>query len=1070
MVVLLLAIRMIAQVDVSGTFSGQVTDPTGAAFSGAQVTVAEQQTGVSSTTTTNEQGYYAVPLLKPGLYAIEVSAPGFARMIRKNLVLQVQQTIRQDFELQIGTVQQEITVTGAPPLLNTDTSELGQVIPQQTIDQLPLNGRNFSQLALLVPGTNPGAVGGIRGDTNGQGNGNETQRAGAEIVANGGRGSFDLFMIDGIDDRDQSVGTVKVFPNLESIQEFQVQTNNYEAEFTSGGAVVNVLTRSGSNDIHGSAFEFVRNGALDARQFFDAKKPQFQRNQFGFSIGAPIRKNKTFIFGDYQGLRLHTATTSIITVPTPLMRTGDFSEVGLVFPSPIDPVAQNLLALFPLPNIPGAGVSNNLRINPLLVNAQDQFDVRVDHVFSQRDTLFARYTWGRADISYPATPLFVNGAINPFAFAQGPSIAGSLTENHAPSQQATLQEVHQFTPRLSNQLAIGYTRLELRVIPLAEGANIADQLGVQGANVGPNSGGMASLTIAALTGYNQSSVPEIIPQNTYQVSDTVFYNHGAHLLRFGFSAIQNRFGFFQLGNPTGALTFNGSFTGFGFADFLLGLPNSASKSFFLSNNTPYVPYVRYNEYGAFVQDHWHATRRLTLSLGLRYDLFTPPVERHNRQSDFLIETGTILLAGQNGVPRSIVRTQKHNFSPRIGLAFRINDKTVLRSAYGLYYFNEQGIGGSTRLFINFPFAQQFTVTCPTTPPTPCLSTGTAIVAATTATQVSLPNVVYQPVANLTPKIQQWHLTLERQVGSTLIFRIAYVGSHGNHLNLNINENNVPFGVPQSEKPFPQFAVINGWEPRGISNYNALQLSAEKRYSHGLSFLAAYTWSKSLDEGAGGNSSTGESRLNIQDPHNISANYGPSNFDLRHRFTLSTIYELPFGRGRRFMTNSGALAEKVAGGWQLTSILTAQSGPPFSVFLSGRGPTSGFFTRPNRICNGNLSSDRQSIHEWFDPACFVAPPLGSFGNAGRNIFTGPGLFTWDLGVAKDFPIHERLGIQFRSEFFNVLNHPNFGLPNATLLCTVPTPAGLNCSGSPGAGTITTVVTNARQIQFALRMHW
>jgi len=261
-------------------------------------------------------------------------------------------------------------------------------------------------------------------------------------------------------------------------------------------------------------------------------------------------------------------------------------------------------------------------------------------------------------------------------------------------------------------------------------------------------------------------------------------------------------------------------------------------------------------------------------------------------------------------------------------------------------------------------------------------------------------VVYQPLANLTPTVQQWHLTVERQLGSTLMIRAAYVGSHGIHLNLNINENNVPapaHGVPPVH-PFPTVAVINGWEPRGISNYNALQLSAEKRYSRGMSFLAAYTWSKSLEEGAGGNSSTGESRLNIQDPHNLRANYGPSNFDLRHRFTLSTIYELPFGRGRRFMTNPGTLAEDVAGGWQLTSIITAQSGPPFSVFLSGLGPTGGFFTRPNRICNGNLSSDRRSINEWFDrdPACFVAPPSGTFGNAGRNILTGPALFTWDPG--------------------------------------------------------------------------
>ena len=310
-----------AQVNATGTFSGQVTDPTGAAFANAKVKVVEQQTGSSITKLTNAQGYYSVPLLKPGTYSIQVSAPGFATMISKNLVLQIQQTIRQDFRLQVGRVGQEVTVTGAVPLLNTESGEIGSVISQRSIEQLPLNGRNFSQLGLLVPGTNPGAVGDIRV----QGNGNETQRAGAEIIADGSRGSFNNFMIDGMDDRDQSVGTIKVFPNLESIQEFQVQTGNYDAQFASGGAVVNVITRSGSNQIHGSAFEFLRNDALDARQFFDAQKPQFQQNQFGFAIGGPIRKNKTFYFGDYQGLRVHTAPTSILSEPTAAMRTGDFS-------------------------------------------------------------------------------------------------------------------------------------------------------------------------------------------------------------------------------------------------------------------------------------------------------------------------------------------------------------------------------------------------------------------------------------------------------------------------------------------------------------------------------------------------------------------------------------------------------------------------------------------------------------------------------------------------------------------------------------------------------------------------
>ena len=308
-------------------------------------------------------------------------------------------------------------------------------------------------------------------------------------------------------------------------------------------------------------------------------------------------------------------------------------------------------------------------------------------------------------------------------------------------------------------------------------------------------------------------------------------------------------------------------------------------------------------------------------------------------------------------------------------------------------------------------------------------------------------------------MQQWNSTLERQVGTSLVLRAAYVGSHGNHLNLNINEN-VAFPGPgpvPPRQPYPSYGTISAWEPRGFSNYDGLQLSAEKRFSGGLSFLAAYTWSKSLDEGAGGNSSTGESRINIQNPRDVRADYGLSNFDYGQRFTLSLVYEPPFGHGRRFLNNPSRVADGVLGGWQATSIVTAQSGAPFSVSLANPTANTGTFTRPNRICDGNLPTDQQSINKWYDVACFVNPPLYTFGDTGRNVLIGPGLFAWDLGADKDFRLNEQLGLQFRSEFFNILNRPNFGLPSGSI-------------GSDAAGTITTVITNARQIQFALRLHW
>src|ERR1700733_2770006 len=416
-----------AQINATATTSGHVTDSSGAAIPNASVTIANDTTGVTSAVVTNAAGYYVATFLKPGTYTITVSAPGFEAAVRKSLTLQVQQVAEQDFPLSVGQVQQQVTVTGGAPLLNTESAELGNVVTQESAQQLPLNGRNFSQLGVLVPGATSGAVGSIRSS----GNGNETQRAGAEIAANRARDSFNLFMVDGLYDRDQSVGTVKVFPNLESIGQFKVQIGNYDAEFGAGGAVVNVITRSGSNEFHGSAFEFFRNASIEAVPFFAKTTPPYQLNQFGGSIGGPIRHNRTFFFADYQGLRVKQTSTSVISEPTPALRSGNFSALPALIYDPstynasnntrqpfpgniipvdrINPVAQNLLAIFPLPT--SSGVSNNLLLNVVDSQVQDQFDVRIDQTLSDKDSMFGRYTWGRGNIDYPGIPLTIKGRI-----------------------------------------------------------------------------------------------------------------------------------------------------------------------------------------------------------------------------------------------------------------------------------------------------------------------------------------------------------------------------------------------------------------------------------------------------------------------------------------------------------------------------------------------------------------------------------------------------------------------------------------------------------------------------------
>lgn len=1076
-----------AQVQSTGTIAGRVTDATGASLPHATVEIKEVDTGVANSVVTNDSGYYSIPLLKPGTYSVQVTASGFKTSVHPNLPLQVAQVLEEDFRLEVGNVSQQVTVTGGTPLLSTETTDLGNVIARTPLMQLPLNGRNFAQLGLLVPGTNGGATGEIRST----GNGNETQRNGAEIVANGARGSFNTYLLDGLNDNDQVVGTVKVFPNIEDVSEFKVQIGNYDAAYVSGGAVVNVTTRSGTNTIHGSAFDFLRNSALDTRQYFDKPNsiPPYKQNQFGASLGGPIVRNKFFFFVDYQGLRIHESSSAILSEPTAALRSGDFTGFPDIIYDPstydpatstrqpfadnliptdrIDPVAQSLLAAMPLPNLPGE--TNNLRINTLQAVAQDQGDARIDGVISSKDSMFGRYTFGRADITYPNTPVEVNGNLNPFAFAAG-GTTGSLRPNHDPSQQVTVQETHTFSPTLTNQAAIGYTREALSVAPLDAGNNTSQKLGLMGSDSPGQGTGLASLSISGFSGYSAGFMPEIVPQNTEEYSDTLLRSRGAHTMAVGVDFIHNDFGFLQVPNLYGFLSWTGTYTnnpshtagtGSGFADFLLGLPSSSSKTSLLGG----VPYESYSEFGAFVQDTWRISPHVTLTPGLRYDLFTDPIERHNRQSDFIPDsagfiglghTGSIALAGQNGYSRGILNTQNRNFSPRVGVAWRVGDKNVVRGSYGLFYFDEQGTGSSARLFINYPLTVTNAVNCTTT--SPCLSTSAGIPSKSSSN--NLPQAVYLPVSNDASHIQQWNLTLERQMSTSLVLRGSYVGSHGNNLNIALNPD-VAYPGPGpvlARQPYAQFSSISAWEPIGFSNYNALQLSAENRPGQsGLYIMAAYTYSRSTDEGAGGNSSSGDPRNNIQNPRNIRADYGLSNFNYKQRLTDSMIYQLPLGRGKRFLSNAGPATEAALGGWELTNILTLQSGPPFTVSLANPTANTGTFTRPNRICNGNLSAARQSIHQWFDVSCFVAPPAYTFGNSSRNILIGPGLETWDLGLNKNFQFTEKLGMQFRVETFNVLNHSNFGLPNASI-------------GNPNVGTVTSVITNARETQFAARFHW
>jgi hypothetical protein len=602
-----------------------------------------------------------------------------------------------------------------------------------------------------------------------------------------------------------------------------------------------------------------------------------------------------------------------------------------------------------------------------------------------------------------------------------------------------------------NQAAIGFTRFYLDVEPIDLGNYTSQNLGILGSNTSYVQSALASIGITNYSGYSTGSVPEIIPQNTYQANDTVSLVHGAHSIKFGVSVELNQFGFYQLSNGSGSLSFAGYYSGLPFGDYLLGLPSSSSKATLIGG----VPMLSYKEVGTFVQDQWRATKNLTITAGLRWDIFTPITERYDRQADYNPSTGGIDIAGQNGISSSILATRYHNISPRVGLAYRLGNKTVLRAAYGLYYFNEQGTGGSARLFINYPFSQQYSVTCSST--TPCLTLANGIPNA--LSPANLPNDVYIPTPELTSNMQQWNFTLEQQIAPSLVARASYVGTRGDHLYIALDEDTAypgPGSVP-ARRPNPNFAQLSSWESDGISNYNALQLSMEKRMSAGLSVLASYTYSRSLDMGGGGNSASAESRNNVQNPRDVATEYGLSDFNYTQRFTLSEMYDLPVGRPRRFLAHSNRVTDAVLGGWALASIVTAQTGAPGTLTMATSTANTGTTQYPNRICNGNLPSGQRTVQAWFNTSCFQAPAAYTWGNAGRNIMIAPGLATWDFSMHKDFAITERMGLTLRGEFFNILNKPNFGYPNTSI-------------GSAAAGTITSVVGTGRQTQVALRLHW
>ncbi len=1048
----------------TATLRGTVRDPSGAVIPGATITIRNVNKGWTRTTVTNESGDYVVTQLPADSYAVTAQATGFKTEVREGIVLQVGQEARLDFTLVVGELEERIVVTAGAPLVQSENAMVGSVIDEQKVKELPLNGREFWQLAQLAPNVfNPpqGSTLGFRGGFNVAGN--------PEVN--------NYFLLDGIDNNDETTMQPTHRPSVDGIREFKVLTGVYSAEYGrhSGGQII-ITTKSGTNEFHGTVFEFLRNDNLDARNFFlRGPKPELKRNQFGFSAGGPIVRNHAFFFVTYEGLRLTEGVARLATVPTEKMRRGDLSEIatpirdpqtGQPFPGNRIPedrihrVSRALLEFWPLPNQPG--LANNYAFNAVRTQNQNQFSIRVDHKFSEANSFFASYQFMQRENFEPSNPLCGDRVIPGFG----------CTEPER-TQHIAIVDTHVFSPRFLNEFRIGYNRMRTNRFheDMALG-NMVQKLGLpQG---GPD--GLAGpeffntgLPQVRVSGFATIGGPTNLPQgrrtNTYHIANSVTYTGGSHTLKAGADVKRFLFNSFFTQFGRGDFFFNGQFTGNAFADFLLGLLRSTSRA-------PGEPFSNTytSQAGFYVQDDWKVSPKLTLNIGLRYELNFPELERVNKMSSFDPKTGFVPVAdgrliavdasgnlvtvGRSPLGRRLWRLDTNNFAPRFGFAYRAfgDNRTVLRGGYGIFYNQIVAGNGLSQMYRGIPFRirQTFTNT-------------TARVIATW--EQPFPRGV--AAGGFTPHginpdfpsayVQQWSLGIQREVTADLLIDVTYLGSKGTHLPLlfDINQPEPGPGPIQPRRPWPQWSNVFWRDAVGTSNYHGFSLRIERRFSQGLSFLTSWTISKSIDLGAPP-STSGVGEADVQNPRNLRAERGLSEFDARHRFVTSFVYELPWGRGRRWLSAVHPILDHVLGGWQVTGILTLQSGRPFTVITTRDISNTGGANRPFVV--GDPRVKKPTPDRWFNTDAFsdVLPPgVFAYGNAGRNILIADGINNLDLGLFKNFRLGEERRLQFRAEFFNVANHANFGIPDRN-------------RASSAFGRVDATTTLNRQIQFGLKL--
>ncbi|TAM79494.1 MAG: hypothetical protein EPN47_16955 [Acidobacteria bacterium] len=1034
---LVFAARSFGQLSRTTSLVGTVKDTSGAVVPNASVVAIQTETDTTYRAISNAAGEYSIPYVNIGPYTITVKAQGFRTIQKTGILVQVNDVVRTDFTLQVGEVSQEVTVKAGAPAIATDDASVSQVVNQRQIADLPLNGRDVLELAVTTPGVYQTS------------NSRSGIPPGERFIGAGGRNIQNQVTMDGVSLMNNLITQINFLPSVDAIQEFHVQTGTYSAQYGGYlGVHMDLVTKSGTNQLHGAVFEFVRNDALDARQFFEkpgTPKIPFHQNQFGAEIGGPFvvphlynGRNKTFFMGSYEGFREVSANPSLQTVMTPLMRNGNFSEIstpirdpllpgdpvlpGNVLPS-IAPQAQKLLQIVPVPNVAGA-ITNNY-VAPIA--NKENYDVttdRVDQNLGENARLFFRIAY------FKDTPDY--GGANPFDALFAPNAQWNWVAGYTQT----------ISPTMVNALYVGRNSMWTNAVnnfyqnPSTQ--SYIKDLGIPGFPFDPNNPDAPVIAINGYLGVGNGGTNWFQTDETWEADDQLNWVHGKHDLIFGADFARLTTGRRANNSPNGQFNFTGQLSGFAPADFMLGIP--------FSDTTPgaEVPgLVRQWRDGFFIEDNINVTQKLTLNLGLRYEVAMPP-STLNGNATILNPQETALIPSNPPQPGFQFYTpDRLNFGPRFGFAYRASNAWVVRGGFGIYY-NPNQMNSYTFLNINPPFApvvlyQTSSLTNPTLTfdnPTP---------GASLKTSKNPPNVITIGPHVPTARMEQWSFDVERSLWQSAGLDVQYMGSHTYHLDRSFY-NNTPAPGPgsvQARRPNQLWGVIRTISNDEYAHYNALNVIFNQRMFHGASLRLAYTWSHNMDIGTDSNGGGYP-----MDAYNMNRDYASSDWDVRNRFVASYVYQMPF-----FQSNSSRLVRGALGGWQLNGITTLQSGFPINVGIGQDIVNTGVgHQRPNLVASPSTDCGSGHLTQCIDKSAYAFPARYTYGTAGRNMLYGPGLITFDTSLFKDIHLTERWGFQFRAELFNLFNTPAFSNPSSTF-------------GTSSFGTVGSTKGNNREIQFA-----